>query len=266
MVSLAGLITLSVVSHDHGPLLDSLLHDLEGCQDLSGVAVIVTLNVREEMFDASIFPSLQLYVIRNDAPRGFGANHNRAFSMCRTSWFIILNPDLKVTDSACFRKLLAAGESVPCAALLAPLIRNSTGEIEDAVRTNLGLVSLIRRTLHRDEVRPDTAVPAMRGAPFYWLAGMFLLINARVFRELSGFDERFFLYCEDYDLSARVFNAGYSILQVPSAEVVHDAQRDSHRSFKHLKLHIASLMKVWSSSAFWRVWAAELVRRAPRLN
>jgi GT2 family glycosyltransferase len=91
------------------------------------------------------------------------------------------------------------------------------------------------------------------GQPFYWLAGMFLLARADAFQAVGGFDERFFLYCEDYDLCARFYGAGYALASVPAASAVHDAQRDSHRAFKYLRWHVGSLLKVWTSRAFWRV-------------
>ena len=82
---------------------------------------------------------------------------------------------------------------------------------------------------------------------------MCLVVNAQAWRAVQGFDERFFLYCEDYDLCARLYNAGYSLVVDDATCVVHDAQRDSHRSSRHLRWHLESLAKVWLSAAFWRV-------------
>lgn len=244
--------TLSVVSHGHGSLLRRLLVDLQSCDGISGTRIIVTLNVSEP-FDAGDFDPLRITVIRNDVPMGFGANHNQAFHMCETPWFMILNPDLRLPQPDCFEKLLEATRRLPEAALLAPTITNSEGVPEDAVRTNLTFLSLAARALKRPRTHPDTERPARRPGNFYWLAGMFLMVRSDVFSALGGFDERYFLYCEDYDLSARLYNAGHGIVQVSSVRAVHDAQRDSHRSFKHLKLHLTSLLKVWTSRAFWQI-------------
>lgn len=258
------LIALSIVSHGHGPLLGRLLEELDQCEDLSGVAVIVTLNMPDECFDSVNFKRLRVRVVRNKVPLGFGANHNQAFRYCQTPWFVILNPDLRIIDSSCFAKLVSAARSVPKAALLAPLVRNSTGEVEDAVRRNLSLFALLRRITGHEAPPPNVMAATMRGKPFYWLAGMFLMTDANVFRRLSGFDERYFLYCEDYDLSARIYNAGYALMRVEEAEVAHDAQRDSHRSATHLGMHVASLFRVWISAAFWKVVLIELPLRIKR--
>jgi N-acetylglucosaminyl-diphospho-decaprenol L-rhamnosyltransferase len=89
--------------------------------------------------------------------------------------------------------------------------------------------------------------------PFRWLAGMCLMINSSAFKAIGGFDERHFLYCEDYDLCARLYVSGHKLLLDRRCRVVHDAQRGSHRSRRHLYLHVSSLVRVWTSRAFWHV-------------
>lgn len=247
------MLTLSIVSHGHGPLLHNLLTDLQSCSGLEGARVVVTLNLANESFDRSAYPGLDIVVLRNPVPKGFGANHNAAFEHCRTPWFLILNPDLRITDPKCFESLATSAERHPQVGILAPVITNSSGTPEDSVRFNLSLPALLGRAMGKRHVQPDTSVPSRKPGPFYWLAGMFLMVRSDRFSQVGRFDERFFLYCEDYDLSARMYNEGHSILQVPDVRAIHDAQRDSHRSLKHLRLHVVSLLKVWTSRAFWRV-------------
>jgi len=248
-------LTLSVVSHGHGPLLRQMLADLNALPNIAGTKVVVTLNLASEPFDPAPYGALKVVVVRNPRPKGFGANHNRAFAACDTPWFAILNPDLRFAQPDCFDRLLEEAAANPGYALLAPVITNSAGGVEDAVRGNLTLQSLLRR---RRLGARTAALQADRtprpGQPFYWLAGMFLMVRSSAFQAVGGFDERYFLYCEDYDLSARLFNAGHALVQVQGAIAIHDAQRDSRRSLKHLGLHLSSLVKVWASPAFWRVW------------
>jgi GT2 family glycosyltransferase len=107
--------------------------------------------------------------------------------------------------------------------------------------------------------------PAIEKHGFFWVAGMFLLMRATAYREIGGFDERFFLYCEDYDVCARMRRAGYSIVLAPATLAVHDAQRGSLRSMRHLRWHVASLFRVWTSSAFWWVvWHGSRATVTPR--
>ncbi len=70
---------------------------------------------------------------------------------------------------------------------------------------------------------------------------MFMLFRADTYRQLSGFDEHYFLYYEDVDLCRRLRQAGYEVVLVPQASVVHFAQRQSRRSPRHFLWHAASL-------------------------
>ncbi|WP_419816369.1 glycosyltransferase [Glacieibacterium sp.] len=250
-IVLARDLTLSVVSHGHGGLLTSLLDDLDNQATLAGTKVVVTLNVAEDLsFDS--YANILVTVVRNSVPKGFGANHNAAFEHCTTRWFAVLNPDLRIAEVEPFSSLVRLAATIPNVGVLAPRILSSCGETEDAVRTNLTPWSLLlRRHGRRGVVTPD--LPTRRGRAFYWLAGMSLMFDAAAYRQIGGFDERFFLYCEDYEICARLYANGYALAVDRHSKIVHDAQRDSHRSVKHLVWHLTSLLRVWTSMSFWSV-------------
>ena len=247
------LLTLSVVSHGHGVLLGRLLGQLDTEPALAGLVVIVTLNQAGESFDPALYPRLRIEVIRNARPRGFGANHNAAFRRCLTTWFGVINPDLALCDGEPFTRMLERAAQHARVGVVAPRVVTADGEPEDSVRANLTLPSLLARHLLLRRSPLDVRRPARQGEAFYWLAGMCLLLDARAYASVGGFDEGVFLYCEDFDLCARLYNEGYAITFDSSVQIVHDAQRDSHRSLRHLRWHIASLFRVWLSAAFWRV-------------
>jgi GT2 family glycosyltransferase len=238
-----------VVSHGHGKLLRALLADLSRCADCE---LILTLNVPEdEGFLTGSRPDA-VTLIRNTAPKGFGANHNAAFARCRTPWFVVLNPDIRLPSDP-FPALLAAMTARSEAGVIAPQIVDAAGHAEDSVRANPMPWAIFGRVFDRSIGRADPA----RG--FFWLAGMFLLFRSSAFAAVRGFDERFFLYYEDYDICARLWRAGFPPIWAPTAVAIHEAQRDSRRSFRHLKWHVGSLSRVWTSSVFW--WATFRARR-----
>lgn len=239
-------LTVSIVSHGHGLLVEALLADLAALP-VPRPRVILTLNLAEEDIPMTDVAGLDVTRIVNDVPKGFGANHNAAFARNTSPWFCILNPDVRLPAPPFARLIAAAGSRV---ALVAPRIVAADGRDEDAVRANLTPWSLIAR--HLGGRRNDGT-----GA-FRWLAGMFMLVRADAFVAVGGFDARFFLYCEDYDLCARLVLAGYRLMLDRDVAVIHDARRDSRRSARHLYWHLASLARVWTSRAFvaltWRTW------------
>lgn len=247
-------LTISIVSHGHGRLLARLLDDLARLPSIARAQVVITLNQPGEVFDPAAWPALNIHVLRNPVPRGFGANQNAAFSRYGvTDWFAALNPDLQLPVDP-FPALIKAASGGRLG-VLAPRIIDSSGGREDSVRANLTPWSLVQRYWQRAAAGNAELVQeqAAENAGFYWLAGMFMLFPSQAFRLVQGFDERFFLYCEDYDICARLWAAGFRPKVAGEPFAVHDAQRDSRRSPRYLAWHVNSLLKVWTSAAFWRV-------------
>jgi N-acetylglucosaminyl-diphospho-decaprenol L-rhamnosyltransferase len=238
--------TLSIVSHGHAPLIRSLLQDLAEQSDIGNWLILVTINI-PEAFDAPA--GLNLRMIHNLEPKGFGANHNAAAAAAEGVLFLIVNPDIRLPQYDTLARIAAVDWSGARPVLRAPVVVAPDGVVEDSVRANLSLPNLVRRTLRRSpgwEVSPGAA-------GFFWLAGMFLIAPLATFRAVGGFDERFRMYCEDYDLSARWRVNGWSIEVLSDVTVVHDARRDSHGSWRHLRWHLDSLTRVWRSATFWRI-------------
>lgn len=245
--------TISIVSHRHGPLVRSLLQDLLKQQGIDDWRVILTLNIPEAS-DANTLGEADLVglngsITRNTSPKGFGANHNAAAAIAEGELFLIVNPDIRLTEPDTLARLAAMPWHVPAPALRAPVVVAPDGTYEDSVRKNLSLPNLTKRV--RNRTKGWEADPTAPG--FFWLAGMFLIVPLDTFRTIGGFDERFRLYCEDYDLSARWRLFGGEVGVIPGIKVVHDARRDSHRSLRHMRWHIGSLMRVWMSGVFWRI-------------
>lgn len=253
--------TVSLVSHQQGDLAQRMLDDLART-GAHLARVVVTRNLPESWEPAFAHPDASLQVIDNSRPKGFGANHNAAFARCATEWFVVANPDLRLPADP-LPALLAAG--APGVGLVAPVVVEPDGSFADSARMLPTPVALLRRYL----TGPFTAqgrcptpgghvagAGATGGAPD-WYAGMFLAIRRDAFEAIGGFDERYHLYCEDVDLCARLRLAGWELRQARAAFVVHDAQRASRRSLRHLRWHLASLARLWRSDA-WRRYRALL--------
>lgn len=73
-----------------------------------------------------------------------------------------------------------------------------------------------------------------------------MLISQQALIETGGFDERFFLYLEDVDLSRRVSGLGLDVLYCPDSTVVHESQRRSYQDVKFLLYHIVSAVRYFN--------------------
>jgi N-acetylglucosaminyl-diphospho-decaprenol L-rhamnosyltransferase len=236
-------VTVSIVSHGHGVLVTSLLADL-ATHCGAGIDVILTLNVPEPLsFGEDTYP-FKMTLIRNESPRGFGANHNAAFRHCRSSHFCVLNPDVRIGENP-FSQLVAELRD-PLAGVVAPLVRNPAGDIEDSARRFPTPWFILRKLLGLTG-KADYRIEQTTFSPD-WVAGMFMLFRKDVYAELEGFDERYFLYYEDVDLCRRLRKRGYDVRVLPRVAAVHDARRESRRSVRHLRWHLASMLRFMATS------------------
>jgi len=232
-------ITISIVSHGQLALVQPLLDQLDRYSRASIAKVVLTVNIPEPDVLAGQSWGFEVERIENASPKGFGANHNQAFGRCGTPWFLVLNPDIRF-DSDVLAPLIV--QAAPDAGLMTPRILEPGKATPEPHRALLTPFEILGRN-KPGYVRPT--VPA-------WIPGLFMLFRSTAYRQIGGFDERFFMYGEDFDICARTRLAGWKLQVGEDLLARHDAQRASHRSKRYLYWHVTSLLKVWRSGAFWR--------------
>jgi N-acetylglucosaminyl-diphospho-decaprenol L-rhamnosyltransferase len=117
------------------------------------------------------------------------------------------------------------------------------------------------------EYRQERLEPSERSVG--WLSGSCLLLRRAAFDEVSGFDERYFMYMEDVDLGDRLGKAGWQNVYVPSAEILHDKGHATGRDpARNLAAHHTSTYtflsdrhpKRWQAPLRWTIRAALAAR------
>jgi N-acetylglucosaminyl-diphospho-decaprenol L-rhamnosyltransferase len=233
-------ITISVVSHGQLEIAAPLLADLAALSSDLDLEVFLKLNIPERPLpNLSVF-SCPITVLENSLPRGFGANHNEAFTRAQGEWFCVLNPDIRLPQNP-FPVLLEEASRLN-GALIAPSVLSDIGEIEDSVRHFPTLSSMVSKLCGFDSSRyvfPSESDTFCAD----WVAGMFMLFRSEDFRLVGGFDEKFYLYYEDVDICARLWKAGRPVLFCPSAKVVHNARRSSRTNPRYMRWHAASMLR-----------------------
>jgi len=149
---------------------------------------------------------------------GFGAGANSGARLATGTRLVFLNPDTEV-ETGWLDPLLETLEGRPEAGLVTPtILLKGSGERVNACGNDVHLTGLafcagLNRAAPPTSAQPR-AVAAVSGAAF--------AVRREVWEQLGGFDERFFMYLEDTDLSLRARRLGYTILHVPASRVWHD--------------------------------------------
>lgn len=214
----------------------------------------------------AISPTLR-YI--HEANRGFGAGHNAAIRRAMADgadFHLIVNPDISFRPGTLTR-IVRHLEENPDIGLLMPKTLNPDGSLQyncKLLPTPFDLIG--RRFLPKAWMRRRMERFEMRGADYSrsfrvpYLCGCFMAFRVEVLREVGLFDERFFLYPEDIDISRRIYASRFRSVYWPGAEVVHAHAAASYRNLRMLGIHCWNMVKYFNK---WG-WLMDPARR--RIN
>lgn len=190
--------------------------------------------------------------IKADRNGGFGYGHNLAINHCAhlSDYFLICNPDIDF-DPDELEKLLEVAKS-SSAGLFSPKIIYPDGTDQFGQRLLPTPLNLFARRflpqyfskklddrylLKNLVIDKPTFVPS--------ISGSFMLFRSKCLLALTGFDERYFMYMEDIDLSRRCA-VKFGTLYVPIAYVIHEHQQASYKNKNLLKAHMVSAIQYFN--------------------
>lgn len=187
--------------------------------------------------------------LRTGENLGFGKGHNYVIPKLDSKYHAIVNPDILLKEDA-FSRLLSFMEEKKCGVAV-PRITDEEGNLLKVYRRDLTRIDMFLRMFVKKGFEKRKAYHTMQDMdykkPFRvpFAQGSFLIIRTELFKELKGFDERFFLYMEDADLCKRV-NQVSEVWYCPDTTVIHKWEQGSHKSLKLFKLHVSSMIKYFS--------------------
>jgi N-acetylglucosaminyl-diphospho-decaprenol L-rhamnosyltransferase len=234
------IICVSIVSHGHGSMVSNLARQILSCPEVG--QLILTFNIPENC------PKLmdqRILLINNESTKGFAENHNAAFGYCSRPYFCVVNPDIELLGNP-FSKMLELSNEKNIG-IVAPLVVNPNGHLEDSMRTFLTPWTLFKRLIKAKE--KQTRLNGEDYAPD-WVAGMFMLFKSETFKRLGGFDEKYRMYCEDADICTRSWKLNLKVIVCPFSSVFHFAQRASHRNIIYFFWHVQSLLRYFKKHLF----------------
>jgi len=186
------------------------------------------------------------------ANRGFSAGHNLGLRDAAEECFLVLNPDA-VLDPVALSKGLRALQADPAIALIAPRVDTGPGGPPHLCKREPDPWTLLLRGFGpawlRQRNRERLAHYAMedldpeRAQDVPLASGCCMLLRAAAFRAAGGFDERYFLYFEDFDLCHALRSGGGRIRYLPEMRVRHNPGGAAAKGCQHRRLFLASAWK-----------------------
>ncbi len=174
----------------------------------------------------------------------------------------VLNQDL-VWDQGTFEKMLYWLNKNPEVSLAVPKIIDDTGKVQKLCKRHPTVLGLFSRRFIWSWLKPKWLLNYDRWYEMssynynqvfeaQYLSGCCMIIRGESFVRIGGFDERFFLYLEDADLTRRLACEGKCI-HLPIAEVQHDWGRGNYKSFLLMLVNLKSAW-IYFTKWGWSLW------------
>ncbi len=235
-----GLDSVVIVIADSGPIaLDCVTRVL--ASDVAVEVIVVdnaSIDGTLDALQARHAGEARLHVLRNATNLGFGRACNLGAGMASGDGLLFLNPDcLIATDTLARLREVVAGNAR--AGLVGVRVEDPGGRAERASRRREPTLRRALMTLsglaHLEHRFPALAGIAMRAAPAHApvesveaVSGACLYLPRVAFDAVRGFDEAYFLHCEDLDLCRRLRDGGHAILYADGIRVRHEQGSSSH--------------------------------------
>jgi N-acetylglucosaminyl-diphospho-decaprenol L-rhamnosyltransferase len=259
-----------VVDHDAGTLLEGCVRSLL----TEGVTLVVVVengapgsaSVALDATSSGRTAPPPVRIVRPGCNVGFGAGVNRGLAALAAEspppgWVLVCNPDVVVHPGslAALREVM---ESERAWALAGPRILTEQGEVYPSVRNfpsfgdaaGHALLALFNPenpfTLRYNPGTPEGDVVTAAG----WVSGSCFLARREALEELGGFDESYFMYCEEMDLCWRAHHAGWGVGFAGTAEVTHiQGVSTARHPYKMMAAHHRSALRfTYRTTTGWR--------------
>ncbi len=225
-------VSVIIVNYNVKYFLEVCVHSvLRAAQGLETEVIVVDNNSSDGSCDfvRQRFPSVTL--IQNKENVGFSRANNQAVAIARGEYILFLNPDT-VMPEGFLKTTIAYMDQHPEAGALGPRLIDGKGQFApDSKKSFPSLSVAIFKTTGLNKIFSRSAyinkyyavhVAERETAEVDVLSGCCMLVRKEAMEKSGGpFDEDYFMYCEDVDLSYRIQKAGYKNIYYPEVDLIH---------------------------------------------
>ena len=249
-------VVLGIVTYNNADIIAAAINAvLLHTKNLDYMVVIYDNNSTDATIKTvTELASDHVQIIRGKQNKGFGYGHNQIFQQFEAKYYVVCNPDLIVQNNI-LGDLFQYMETNREVGMVTPKIIFPDGTIQYLCKEEPnvldmfarrfvpgGLKRLLQERSNKYEMRytgynKEFVVP--------YATGCFMFFRGEIFRKLHGFDDHFFMYLEDADITRRT-NAIAKVVFYPYTAVVHFWQRGSHNSWQLTLVNIKSMFYYFS--------------------
>lgn len=248
-------VSICVVTHNNeSKILDLLKSIFENTWDINFEVFLVDNASSDEtvFLVKKNYPKVKIIKLKEN--KGFSYANNQVLNKLNSKYHVVINPDI-IFESNVFKELVDYLEQNEEVVIITPKILSEDSSIQYLAKKEPRLKYLLSGRLkkylkflekyHDEYVMKEKTDKEKKPFEIENCTGCFMMMKTEIFKKLKGFDERFFMYFEDVDLSKRARKFG-KIVFYPKTKVIHLWERASAKNLKFLFIHISSMIKYFS--------------------
>ena len=224
-------LSVIIVSYNSMELLENCLFSVQrAMQEIHGEIIIIDNNSKDGIKEylPSKFPGVKF--IFNNENLGFAKACNKGFKISSGDYILFLNPDTVLSET-CLADCITFFKTYADAGAVGVKMRDEKGKFLKESKRGLPSPSAsFYKLFGLTAIFPGSKkiakyyqghLPENENNPVDVLSGAFMMIKRSVFEKVNGFDERFFMYGEDIDLSLRISQLGYINYYLGKISITH---------------------------------------------
>lgn len=233
-------LSIIIVNYNVRYFLEQCLQSVVDASAEISTEIIVVDNQSKDSSCAMVaekFP--QVILIANTDNGGFSKANNQGVAIAKGKYVLILNPDTVIAEDT-LTEILAFAKSKNNLGILGVKLIDGTGaflpESKRGIPTpKISFNKLLGISSDKTGAYYATHLHQNESGVVEILVGAFMLMKRSIYLEVEGFDEAFFMYGEDIDLSYKIHNKGYQNYYFPKTKVIHYKGESTNRDVKYLK-------------------------------
>jgi len=230
-----------------------ILSILAASKNVAVELIVVDNNSSDESCKVILEKYPEVTLIKNKENVGFSKANNQGVKIAKGEYILILNPDTVVAEDT-FDQILEYAKSKQNLGILGVKLIDGSGnflsESKRGIPTPIvSFYKLFGITGKRTGKYYATHLNENESGVVAVLVGAFMLLKKSIYNEVKGFDEAYFMYGEDIDLSYKVLNKGYQNYYFAETQVIHYKGESTQKDTKHLK-YFHNAMKIFYKKYF----------------
>ena len=230
------ILSIIIVNYNVKYFLKQCLQSVfDACENISAEVIVVDNNSQDlscEMVE-KFFPKVKL--IANKKNTGFSTANNQGVAIAKGKYVLILNPDTVVAEDT-FEKILAFAITKNNLGALGVKLIDGTGRFLPESKRGIPtpktsinkIIGITNKKYYANHLQEN------ENGKIEILVGAFMFMKRSIYNEVNGFDEDYFMYGEDIDLSYKILKKGYKNYYLSDTKIIHYKGESTKKDIKYL--------------------------------